>query len=234
MLHREIYFYIDESYKANNFIGVAIVAIVGKNNLKIVKDSLDNTSNNPIFRHRNAGSNEIHYVDNNLGPRANVVDKIYSMPISAYMIYDQKDVSKLGKNDKDIFAYEKLLPILLRKVALKYKNTFKDRKITINLFFEQLSTKTNVDKRFFEKCIENTAFDFNVQVIGKKDVFTSLPDYFLGVLGNFVSNSTSNSSKIDLELIEDKIGLIIDNTNLVKEHYGRGSIGDYIAKHSNQ
>ncbi len=150
------------------------------------------------------------------------------------MIYDQKDLSKLGKNDKDIFSYEKLLPILLRKVALKYKNTFKDRKITINLLFEQLSTKTNVDKRFFEKCIENTAFDFNVQVIGKKDVFTSLPDYFLGVLGNFVSNPTSNWSKIDLELIEDKIGLIIDNTNLVKEHYGRGSIGDYIAKHSNQ
>jgi hypothetical protein len=105
-----IYFYIDESYK-DNFLGVAIVVLVGEANVKIAKDILSSLSKDLIFKHRNNGSDKIHYADNNLSPRVNVIDKIYQIPISVYLSYKKQNTSSLTKQQMDNVAYKELLPI---------------------------------------------------------------------------------------------------------------------------
>jgi hypothetical protein len=99
------------------------------------------------------------------------------------------------------------------------------------LQFEQLSDKIEVDKLFFTRCVEKLKFNFNIHIVGKSDIFTSLPDYFLGLLGSFISEPASNWPKKDLELVENKVGLIIDTTNSQKKYYERGNeIREFIKK----
>lgn len=221
-IHKHIYFYIDESYK-DNFLGVAIVVLMGETNIKITQGLLSSVSNNPVFKHRNKGSNKIHYADNNLGPRVNVIDILYQMPISVYLAYKKQDTALLTKQNMDEIVYKELLPQLLKTIATKYKKIFKERPVGIHLQFEQLSDKKEKDKLFFIECIKSLDFDFNIHVVTKENIFTSLPDYFLAFLRNLIlESSTSNWPKNDLELVEGKIGLIVDATSQKKKHYDRG------------
>lgn len=221
-IHEHIYFYIDESYK-DNFFGVAIVVLIGKASIKITQELLFSISNDLLFKHRNKDSGKIHYADNNLGPRLNVIDVLYQMPISVYLAYKKQDVTSLSKQNMDEMAYKQILPELLKNIATKYRKIFKERPITIHLQFEQLSNKTEKDKLFFTECINRFEFNFDVQVITKENIFTALPDYFLALLRNLIlESSTSNWPKNDLELVEGKIGLIIDATSQKRKHYSRG------------
>ncbi|MES2930996.1 MAG: hypothetical protein V4665_04425 [Patescibacteria group bacterium] len=220
-LHDNIQFYIDESYNAN-FLGVAIVVILGETNIKITQGILSSLSNDPVFKHRNNGSGKIHSTENNLGPKINVVDKIYQMPISTYLSYKKQDTSSLTKQEMDEIAYGELLPELLKRIATKYIKNFKDRSIIITLEFEQLSDKKEKDRLFFAECIKDLIFNFEIQVLSKKNIFTSLPDYFLTFLRNLLEEPHTNWSKNELELVESKIGLILDASNLQRKYYSRG------------
>lgn len=229
-IDENIYFYIDESYK-DDFLGVAIVAIIGEANIKITKDIISSVRNDLIFKHRNKGSDKIHYADNNLSPRVSVVEQIYQMPISVYLSYKKHDISSLNKQQMDEIAYKELLPDLLKLLAMKYKKIFKDKPITINLQFEQLSDKKEIDKLFFTKCIEKLKFNFSINIVSKNDIFTALPDYFLGLLGTLVTEPAINYPKVELGLVDSKVGLIIDATKEKREYYERGSeIRQFIKK----
>lgn len=221
-LHEHIYFYIDESYK-DDFLGIAIAVLIGEENIKITRDILISISNDPVFKHRNDNSSEIHHASNNFGPKVNVIDQIYYTPVSAYLSYKKQDISSLTKQEKDDIAYTKLLPELLKKIAIKYRKNFKERPVIINLLFEQLSNKKEKDKLFFAGCLRNIGFNFNIQVVSKGNILVSLPDYFLGILRNMVVNPASNWPKNDLGLVESKIGLIINATKSKREYYSRGN-----------
>lgn len=221
-IDENIYFYIDESYK-NGFLGIAIVVLLGKENIKITKDIISLASKDLIFKHRNKGSGKIHYVDNNLSPRVSIVDQIYQMPISVYLSYKKQNISTLTKQQMDDIAYRELLPDLLKLIIMKYKKIFKEKPVTINLQFEQLSDKKEADKLFFTECIEKLKFNFNINIVSKNDIFTALPDYFLGLLGNLVTKTNIDYPKIELGLVDSKVGLIINATTGKKEYYERGS-----------
>lgn len=216
-----IYFYIDESYK-DGFLGVAVVALVGETNIKITKNIISSISKDLIFKHRNKGSGKIHYADNNLSPRVNVVDQIYQMPISVYLSYKKQDISSLTKKQMDDIAYSELLPGLIRVIATKYKKNYKEAPVGINLQFEQLSNKKEKDRLFFTNCLSKLDFNFKVAVVGKDNIFTTLPDYFLGLLGALVVEPAIAWPKVELGLVDSKIGLIIDATNKKREYYERG------------
>jgi|GEM_PF-2546239 len=221
-LHENIYFYIDESYKKEGFLGIAVVVLIGDVNIKITNDMLSSVSKDLLFKHRNKGSGEIHYADNNLGPKINVIDKIYQMPISAYLSYKKQEVTSLSKQEMDKIVYTELLPELLEKVAKKYVKNFKERPITINLQFEQLSDKKGKDLKFFTECISELGFNFNPHVVGKDDIFTALPDYFLGLLGKLIIDTTKDSAKNEMEMVEGKIGLVVNATDSKRQYYARG------------
>lgn len=231
-LRDHIYFYVDESYEdryaedksyQGSFLGVGIVVVIGEENLKNVKNALLAHANDPVFRHRNDGSGGIHFADNNLSPRIMTVDTLHSMPVSSYLSYRMYTNPSLTKQQKDEITYRELLPSVLRSVATKYKHNFNEQPVKINLQFEQLSNKKEKDKRFFLECIKNLDFNFDVKVVGKQDLYSALPDYFLGLLRNLVLEPSANWPKDEIEVVEDKIGLIINATTDKMKHYSRGT-----------
>lgn len=220
-LRNNIYFYIDESYK-KDFLGVAIVTIIGKVNLEITKNLLTEKSKSLIFKHRNNRSSKIHFTDNNVSSRIDVIDQIYKMPVSVYMSYRKQDTSLLSKQQKDHIAYQEILPELVKLIATKYKKNFREEPVIINLNFEQLSNKKETDKKFFIKCLCNININFKVNILDKENVFIPLPDYFIGLLGDLTTNPSRNWVENSLEMIESKIGLIVDTTDKKREYYQRG------------
>ncbi|MFA7286738.1 MAG: hypothetical protein WC052_03715 [Patescibacteria group bacterium] len=215
---RPIIFYVDESY-AKNFLGISIVIIDGIRNQKIIANEVVALMRDPIFSHY-TGSAKFHYVSHAIAARQMLLHKFYQLPLSAYIAYKKNGVKGMSKKQQDSFVYETLLPSLLDKIARKHQ---KLSRVVFKLNFEQLSSKKGQDKVFFKQCIQTLKYNFEVAVIGKNDLFSILPDYFLGIFCSALTRRKSTTwPKQELQIVEDKIGLIVNASNKKPIYYDRG------------
>lgn len=222
-IKNHVNFFIDESYP-KDFIITCIVSITGLENLRIISSSINSIKKDPTFKMR-GGNSTLHFNENNIAVEQTIANKLFELPFSVYYIF--KRVKKnLSKEEKDLIAYKELLPILLKNVSRKYIKIFDKDFNIIKLHFENLTNKKNNDISFFKKCLKNINCDFEIEIINKEHIMNFMPDYLLGFLKDFLTRKTDEKQsykKINMDIIKDKIGLIIEINRDKITYHKRGS-----------
>lgn len=211
---------VDECYIANT-CSVCVVCIHGKENLFMLENQLRQIEVDPVVKAYRK-NNIFHYNEDSIGARQSLSSWIYKMPISAYIVLEEKE-GLSTKEDKNNFAYQTLLPEILKPLKMKFFKRYSDN-LDYLIKFENLTDRPNLDKTFFSKILENIPLcgDMGIEVVTKdKEPLILLPDYFLGFVNHCMQGQVWSADT--LKLIGNKIGLILTKGKDKNRRYERGN-----------
>lgn len=213
---------VDESY-GPGFFGVCIVSIQGDYSQKLLADQIRKMTLDPVVRVHNKPG-KFHYQENNISGRQSLAPWIIQMPISVYMGITRTEIPGT-KQEKDSYTYKVVFPHLLKALYIKFSKIFQANPSFV-IKFENLSDKIEKDKAFFTQIISTIPGnkEFKVEVVTKEqEPSIFLPDYFLGFVSDYLNSVPGHTwPKSSLELLSDKMGLILVLEGNSLTRYGRG------------
>jgi RNA-directed DNA polymerase len=229
-LSNQVFHYIDESeIKINNkhYLALSVVSIFSEEIKKSNKEVLLKLKDTLVTDYRN-GLNEsqrkklFHYCEDNIYVKGKYQEKLRDIDFESFLIFIDSNTPNM---DKDIYQekYYQIFSKIFSIVLPRFKNYN-------NYIYPEENSKISKEKLKEKLSLIKGLPKFNIEIIKKDEILSSIPDYMLGIFGDCIKEDlSSNISKlrkgqmlyqeIKLNEIIDKIRLIIDFTN--ENYYSR-------------
>lgn len=218
-----VHYYVDESgdleLKGSNYFLLGCVIINNPDiNVEKIKqletDIMDN-----IALHGHKMDNGFHACENHPEIYQKYIELLFLLDFRAYIVVlnkSSKYFEKLIKNCTKQEIYNQLIYKLL------YGRLLKRNKARNIITFERQGHKlekervekeslvASIGDKLKSKHLIESDIEFEVSIVGKDDVLISMVDYVLHIFGRVYGGSDKAFIKRHFELIEPKIGMVLD------------------------
>lgn len=217
-LTTNIFHYIDEAelvFQNKHYLALCVISVRGDKLNQSNKENIKKLKKDISLDFRNGLSDDdrtklFHYCDNNILVKEKYISLLRELQFEAFIIFIKHDKNMKKKEYQDNFY--KIFNKLMYNVLRRYKT---------NNNYIYVEENSKISQNQLEKNLLNIKSlpKFKIQILSKKEILLSIPDYVMGIFRDCMKKDLSESiSKLKSEQKlkeENKLNEIIDKIRLV-------------------